>query len=179
MRTVLFLSFAIPAMAQFSSLATTTDGSQLYFSSTLQLTGSTDTSSNGKIFRYDGTHFYLYATLAKVVSTAPPPLFGPTVSSNYYNLGTPSISGNGATTGYVGSADCANCFYPYRELAAQTTFEFAGALGELVLPGACNVNTSGRYALCQEGTTSANEGAPVALIDLSSLRSGPAGLTDC
>jgi uncharacterized protein (TIGR03437 family) len=169
MRAALIFLAAIPALAQFSGLATTTDGSQLYFSSPMQLTGSADTSSYPKIFRYDGAHFSLYATLAKVTSTAPPPQAGPTITSNYYALAYPFVSGNGATTGYVGYADCTGCSYD-RVLPAQTTFQFAGAGGELVLPRQCNLNTSGRFALCQVETGSPFNPAPAVLIDLASAQ---------
>ncbi len=169
MRAALIFLTAIPALAQFSGLATTKDGSQLYFSSPMQLTGSTDTSSNAKIFRYDGTNFFLYAQLARVASTGPPPVAGPTISSNYYTLGNPFVSGDGATTGFVGYADCAECSYD-RVLPAQTTFEFTGAAGELVLPRECGVNTSGRFALCQVETGSPFNPAPGVLIDLASLQ---------
>jgi uncharacterized protein (TIGR03437 family) len=167
MRAAIIFLAAIPGLAQFSGLATTTDGSQLYFSSPMQLTGSADTSSYAKIFRYDGTDFYLYAQLAKVASTAPPPVAGPAITSNYYALTNPFVSGNGATTGYVGFADCTECSYD-RVLPAQTTFEFAGAGGELVLPRQCNLNTSGRFALCQVETGSPFNAAPAVLIDLAS-----------
>jgi uncharacterized protein (TIGR03437 family) len=169
MRAVLIFLATFPALAQFSGLATTTDGSRLYFSSPMHLTGSADTSSNDKIFRYDGTNFYLYAQLARVASTAPPPKAGPTIGSNYYTLASPFVSGNGATTGYVGYADCAECSND-RVLPAQTTFEFAGAGGELVLPRQCNVNTSGRFALCQVETGSPFDPAPAVLIDLASVQ---------
>jgi uncharacterized protein (TIGR03437 family) len=169
MRTTIFLSFAIPALAQFSNFVTTKDGSQLYFSSTLQLTGSTDISADPKIFRYDGTHFYLYAHLAKISSNQPSKP-GPqyTINSNYYSLKSPFASGSGAVTGYVGYADCNNCGYD-RILPAQTTFQFAGALGSLVLPYDCDVSTNSRYALCQT-TASINFARPAMFIDLFSLQ---------
>jgi uncharacterized protein (TIGR03437 family) len=173
LRVVLIFLAAFPALAQFSGLATTTDGSQLYFSSPLQLTGSADTSSYAKIFRYDGTNFYLYAHLAMVQST------GPSITSNYYSLTSPFVSGNGATTGYVGVADCTDC--RLSALPAQTTFEFAGALGELVLPGQCDVSTNGEFALCDltEGDSLRNQPADVVLIDLASFRTSPMLQTYC
>ncbi len=176
MRCVLTFLFSIPALAQFSGLATTTDGSQLYFSSTMQLTGSADTSSNAKIFRYDGTNFYLYAALARVASTAPPPLAGPTISSNYYSLGSPFVSGDGATTGYVGYADCGDCSAD-RVLPAQTTLAYAGT--PTVLPDQCDVNNSGTSLLCRLGTGSPFNAAPAVVIDLASSRSSPTLQTFC
>jgi uncharacterized protein (TIGR03437 family) len=172
MRAALIFLAAIPALAQFSGLSTTTDGSQLYFSSPMQLTGSADTSSNAKIFRYDGTNFSLYAELSRVASNAP------SITSNYYALTRPFVSGNGATTGYVGTADCTACSSD-RVLAAQTTFEFAGAFGQLVLPGQCNVNTSGGFALCLLDTGSPFSPADAVLINLSSFQRSPSLQTFC
>jgi uncharacterized protein (TIGR03437 family) len=162
--------FAISAFAQFSNLVTTTDGSQLYFSSTLQLSGSSDTTSDPKIFWYDGTKIRLSAHLAKVSSTPPNLKAGQvSIDSNYYSLQSPFTSGNGSVTGFVGYADCLGCTYA-RVLPAQTTFQFAGALGELVLPYECNVSTNGRYALCLTGQTP-GYATPSLLIDLTTLQS--------
>ena len=172
MRAALIFLAAIPVLGQFYGLATTTDGSQLYFSSPLQLTGGADTSSYAKIFRYDGTNFYQYAQLARVAST------GPSITSNYYSLTSPFVSGNGATTGYAGFADCAACAND-RVLPAQTTFEFAGAFGELVLPGLCNVNTSGGFALWGVDAGSPFEPADAVLINLASLQRSPSLQTFC
>jgi uncharacterized protein (TIGR03437 family) len=69
----------------------------------------------------------------------------------------------------VGYADCAECSYD-RVLPAQTTFQFTGAAGELVLPRECNLNTSGRFALCQVETGSPFDPAPAVLIDLASVQ---------
>jgi uncharacterized protein (TIGR03437 family) len=178
MRALLIFLSIIPALAQFSALTTTTDGSRLYFSSTLQLAGSADVSSDPKIFRYDGTHFYLYAHLAKATFTPPPiPAGQAALDSNYYALQAPFVSGNGAVTGYVGYADCLGCTYA-RVLPAQTTFQFAGAFGALVLPYACDVSTNGRYALCLTRMTPGNA-TPALLIDLFSLQQGPPLATLC
>ncbi len=178
MRAILIFLSTIPAMAQFSSLATTRDGSRLYFSSTLQLAGSTDTSSDPKIFFYEGSHFYLYAHLAKATFSPPSiPAGQAALDSNYYSLEAPFVSGNGAVMGYVGYADCLGCTYA-RVLPAQTTFQFAGAFGPLVLPYACDVNTDGRYALCLTRMTPGNA-TPAVLIDLFSLQQSPPLATLC
>ncbi len=174
---LIFLS-AMPVLAQFSGLATTADGSALYFSSPLQLAGSTDAGSDPKIFRYDGAHFYLYAHLAKAAIPPPPvPAGQAAIVSNYYRLGAPFVSGNGAVTGYVGYADCLGCTYA-RVLAAQTTFQFAGAFGSLVQPYACDVSTNGRYALCLTRMTPFNA-TPAVFIDLFSLHQSPPLATLC
>jgi uncharacterized protein (TIGR03437 family) len=179
MRVVLIFLSTIPALAQFSSLVTTTDGSQLYFSSTLQLAGSADMTSNHKIFLYDGTTIRLYAAIAKVSSTPPPPLAGQAaIDSNYYDLRAPVLNGNGSETGYVGFADCAGpCTYD-RILSAQTVFQFAGAFGSLTLPYACNLSVNGRYALCQKAL-SPGYPLPSVLVDLSTMQQSPQINTYC
>jgi hypothetical protein len=85
MRTVVLLLFAgLPLLAQFSGLATTTDGAQLYFSSTLRLGGSTE-SDAPKIFRH-GAKFDLVEEVLRDNSV-------PDNLSNYYELIEPQVSG--------------------------------------------------------------------------------------
>src|ERR1035438_7961102 len=87
MRTIVLLIFAgLPILAQFSGLATTTDGSQLYFSSTLRLRGSTE-SDAPKIFRH-GASFSLVREVLRDDSV-------PDQLSNYYMLIEPQVSGDG------------------------------------------------------------------------------------
>ncbi len=170
MRVCAICVLAVPAMAQFYGLTTTDDGSQLYLSSTLQLAGSGDTLTSAKIFRYDGTKFTLFSELPRVVTNPAQPLATQyVVETNFYNLETPRVSGNGTTMGYVGYADCVGaCFYNH-VIAAQTTLQFANALLPLTLPGSCTISPNGRYALC---TLSASNGNAVAqsLIDLWSMQ---------
>ncbi len=178
MRALLIL-ISLPLAAQFSNLTTTNDGSRLYFSSTLQLTGSTDPTSNRKIFVYDGTSIRLFASIAKVSYALPPPASTQSaIVSNYYDLRSPLLSGNGTETGYVGYADCVGpCTYN-RVLGAQTTFQFAGAIGSLTLPYACNVSASGRYALCQTGLVPGYP-LPAVLIDLATMQQSVPIATGC
>jgi hypothetical protein len=55
---LLFVGASLPILAQFSGLTTTTDGSQLYFSSPLRLRGSNEPDSP-KIFHH-GARFDLF-----------------------------------------------------------------------------------------------------------------------
>lgn len=141
MRACAICVLAVPAMAQFYGLTTTDDGSQLYLSSTLQLAGSGDTLTSAKIFRYDGTKFTLFSELPRVVTNPAQPLATQyVVETNFYNLETPRVSGNGTTMGYVGYADCVGaCFYNH-VIAAQTTLQFTNALLPLTLPGSCTIS---------------------------------------
>src|ERR1700730_10139791 len=142
MRIAIFLSFAIPARAQFSGLATTDDGSQLYFSSSLQLSGTANENPYSKIFRYDATGIHFVAQTARIATAGGLNL--PT--SNPYNLTAAYVSGNGRVTGYVGTADCqAPCYY---QDLRQTTLQFPESFTPTVLAYGCQMSKNARYALC-------------------------------
>src|SRR5271165_3363580 len=102
MRAALIFLSLVPAMAQLSGLAVTDDGSQLYFSSSLQLAGTTNENTYSKIFRYDGTGIHFVAQMARVATAGGIML----PNSNPYNLTAAYVSGNGSVPGYVGTADC-------------------------------------------------------------------------
>jgi uncharacterized protein (TIGR03437 family) len=140
--SLVFLSL-IPAMAQFSGLAVTDDGSQLYFSSSLQLAGTTDENTYSKIFRYDGTGIHFVAQMARVATAGGMML----PDSNPYNLTAAYVSGNGSVPGYVGTADCPDgpCYYQGLQ---QTTLQFVGSFTPYVLPYGCQISKNARYALC-------------------------------
>jgi uncharacterized protein (TIGR03437 family) len=150
MRTALVFLSLIPAMAQFSGLAVTDDGSQLYFSSSLQLAGTTDENTYSKIFRYDGTGIHFVAQMARVATAGGGivPTMLPT--SNPYNLTSAYVSGNGSVPGYVGTADCPAGPCNYQGLQ-QTTLQFAGLFTPYVLPYGCQISKNARYALCITG----------------------------
>ena len=100
MRTIVLLIFAgLPVLAQFSGLATTTDGSQLYFSSTLRLRGSTE-SDAPKIFRHGATFDLVQGVLRD--NSVPDNL------SNYYELIEPQVSGDGRVVAYTSTPECYN-----------------------------------------------------------------------
>jgi hypothetical protein len=87
MRTIFLLVFvSLRGLAQFSGLAATTDGSALYFSSTLRLRGSTE-SDGPKIFRH-GAKFDLVEEVLRDNSV-------PDNTSNFYMLIEPQVSGDG------------------------------------------------------------------------------------
>jgi uncharacterized protein (TIGR03437 family) len=142
--SLIFLSL-IPAMAQFSGLATTDDGSQLYFSTPLQLAGTTDENTYSKIFRYDGTGIHLVAQVARVATAGGIDL----PDSNAYNLTSAYVSGNGTVTGYVGTAD-GGTYYVIQN-KQQTTLQYPGSFTPYVLPYSCQISKNARYALCVTG----------------------------
>lgn len=151
MRVSLIYLSLIPAMAQFSGLAATDDGSQLYFSSSLQLAGTTNENTYSKIFRYDGTAIHFVAQMARVATAGGIGL--PT--SNAYNLTAAYVSGNGSVPGYVSTADCpaGPCYYQGLQ---QTTLQFVGSFTPYVLPYGCQISKNARYALCVTGGRAAN-----------------------
>jgi uncharacterized protein (TIGR03437 family) len=95
------LLFLIPAlaMAQFQDLATTDDGAQLYFSSSLRQKG-TDQYPSPKIFRYTGGRFELFRQ-EKMVDLG----LG-NGKTNPYQMVSPDLSGDGQVVGYTGIANC-------------------------------------------------------------------------
>jgi hypothetical protein len=109
MRVSLIFFSLIPAMGQFSGLAATDDGSQLYFSSSLQLAGTTNENTYSKIFRDDSTGIHFVAQMARVATARGIML----PNSNPYNLTGAYVSGSGSVSGYVGTADCPHgpCYY--------------------------------------------------------------------
>ena len=100
MRTIFLLVFvSLRGLAQFSGLATTTDGSALYFSSTLRLRGSTE-SDAPKIFRH-GAKFDLVEEVLRDNSI-------PDNTSNFYELIEPQVSGDGKIVAYTSTPECYN-----------------------------------------------------------------------
>jgi uncharacterized protein (TIGR03437 family) len=144
---ILFL-IILPAFGQFTGLATTDDGKQFYFSTSLQLSGTTNENSYPKIFRYDNNGIRLVAQVDKVAIA---PGIG-TPSSNPYNLTSAYVSGNGSVFGYVGVADCntgvPTCYYAGLD---QTTLQYYGGIWPLQLPWGCSLSKNAQYAMCITG----------------------------
>jgi hypothetical protein len=142
MRALLLLLTTLPLCGQFSGLATTDDGSVLYFSSTLQLSGTTNENAAGKIFRYDSTGVHFVAQVMKVPAAGGIML----ASTNPYNLTSAYVSGSGSVTGYIGTADCTGgCYY---QGLLQTTLQYPGSLVPTSLPFGCAISANARYANC-------------------------------
>jgi len=168
--SLLFCSI-LPTFGQFNAMTTTDDGSHLYFSSTLQLTGSTDENSYEKIFVYDGATFRLFAQATKFEDGSNPP-----VTTNPYRLTAPYVSGNGQITGFVGVADCAptvSCSPVSREVPSQTTIQFA-SYARTILTHACEVSRNTQFALCITGRAADGQ-PPLTLVNLVTGATGPSG----
>src|SRR5262249_28118939 len=134
MRGLSLFIFLTPAFGQFNALTATDDGSRLYFSSVLQLTGATDENSYEKIFVYDGSGFRLIAQGAKTDGS----------TSNYYHLVNPSVSGDGSITVWVGQADC--IAFPCSQIPtpSQTIIQSASTTSPSTLPYSCQLSKNVR-----------------------------------
>jgi hypothetical protein len=149
LRLTILLFFGPYVLGQFSGLATTDDGSQLYFSSSLQLKGTENENPYPKIFRYNGNerprvrdvgveYFHLAAQVDKVANGATSG-----VVSNFYNLNSAYVSGDGTVTGYIGFADCAgSCFHG---VISQTTVRSSVPV---TIPGLCQMSRNAQFAFC-------------------------------
>jgi uncharacterized protein (TIGR03437 family) len=155
------LLFLIPilAIAQFQDLATTDDGAQLYFSSSLRQKG-TDQYTSPKILRYADGRFELFRQ-EKMVDLG----IG-NGKTNPYQLVSPDLSGDGQVVGYTGIANCSagsGCIGFIRN----TGFLVGAEVPQISLAnGTLRVARDRRYALRFGGDTF----APVprnALIDLA------------
>jgi uncharacterized protein (TIGR03437 family) len=144
-----------PAFGQFSGLATTNDGSKLYFSSLLQIVGSTNENSYEKIFYYDGANFHLFAQRSPS-------------DTNFYHLEAPYVSGNGAVTGYQAISACMGIDASCDELSPTvTTLFYPGSLFPSTLGYGCTLSKNAQYALCQTGAP-----GPAALVILVNMATG-------
>lgn len=141
--------FTPVATAQFESLATTDDGSVLYFATNLRQKNTAQTFY-GKIFKVDSAGIQMYAAREKV---EPPPLTQPVPGgfrglSNYYWLSTPDVSGDGKVVAYSGTADCYGAAYKCAT-PSLTEATVTGTLSapDLRLPGYSRLSQNGAYAL--------------------------------
>jgi uncharacterized protein (TIGR03437 family) len=153
MRFLPILLLIAPAFGQFTGLATNYDGSRLYFSSSLQMAGSTDENAYPKIFYYDGTSLHLYAQRS------------PSESADY-QLEFPYVSTHGSVVGYQAIGLCtafdASCGYLFPTV---TVLYYPGSISPSTLRWACQISGNAQYALCQTG--SPGPGAQVTLIDIA------------
>ena len=97
LRAFLLTFLALPAAAQFQDLATTGDGSVLYFSSRFRQTGAGDQIPYLKIFRWSREGFDL------VIQRAPEQRGG---FSNYFQFASPDVSDDGALVTAVAGGSC-------------------------------------------------------------------------
>lgn len=132
------------ALAQVRGLVTTDDGSIVYFSSELRARG-TDQFLHSKIFRLDGEGLKLFAQREQSWG----PYFGNYSTSNYYNLHSPDISGDGSVVTYVATSSCRGttsaCIGRFG-LSSSTVLGVPGQ-PELQFSGRVRLSANGRFAL--------------------------------
>ena len=155
----LSLLFPVLALAQMQDLATTDDGFQLYFSSTLRLKG-TDQYTSPKIFRYTDGQFELFHQEKYFT-----PFLG-SGKTNPYQLVSPDVSGDGQLVAYTAIAMCSggsSCI----NFARNTGYlNSSSAEPSVLTDGTLRISRDKRYVLRfgGEALTSARN----ALIELSS-----------
>jgi hypothetical protein len=126
---------------QTRDLATTDDGSKLYFSSTLRLRGTGDEEfGNGKIFEYsNGT----YALIAQMTPTA-------TLSDGsvfQFDLRMPSVSGDGSILTYDGTASCTGGDLCLGSFTTSGYIDGAKVPPDMTWYGSLRISHNGSYAL--------------------------------
>jgi uncharacterized protein (TIGR03437 family) len=135
--SVLLLGFSFCLTAQIQDLATTDDGSVLYFSTPYRLRGSTDVGYS-KIFRYANNEFQLFREIG---------LTSDGVDTNFYLAGHPSVSGDGRTIVYTASRGCvggSHClFFVYNRGFVAS----ASGADRILSDGTLTLSPDGRYVL--------------------------------
>ncbi len=103
--TVFSLVICACGNAQFSGLATNSDGSRVYFATGLRQKNTTQ-STFGKIFAVDSTGLKLFLSREAQIPTPPPPGTFPIPLTNAYNLQAARISSDGKIFAAVGIEYC-------------------------------------------------------------------------
>jgi|GEM_PF-782335 len=135
--------WAAPLYAQFSDLATTGDGSVVYFASRHARAGSNE-PYQGRIYRVGpGGGLELFAERERE-DVEPNDLFIRELS-NFYRLSAPAVSDDGSVLAFAGSRECAgrSCIGVTRE---ESSIE-GGGRETVVVPGRVSLSPNGRFAL--------------------------------
>jgi uncharacterized protein (TIGR03437 family) len=142
--TILLLACPPFLLSQYSGLATTDDGSQLYFSSPLRLRGS-DEPVFPKIFRYTG-QFELFRDTG---SSASFPSLG--YPFDIFQLTDPDVSGDGSVVAYTSHLFC--LFPTHCVSGVQNNGNIAGAdiSPDLLGNGLIRLSGNKQYALMVGG----------------------------
>ena len=138
-----FLIFiSIPLWAQaFQDLATTDNGSVLYFSSPVRQTGKTQ-SFHSKIFRWDAADGFKVVAEVADVGNESDCVAGP----NFYELGSPQVSADGSLLAYSGSRPE---LFPIRLCLPyeQNQGILKEPAGQVTVTGNVAISRNGRYAI--------------------------------
>jgi uncharacterized protein (TIGR03437 family) len=146
---VVFLAvvFTSSLPAQFTGISSTSDGSSLYFTTTLRLKGSSE-PRNGKVF--------VAAQDAVTLFRAREPAFAPadspacTVGGFADYLAAETSAGGVVALSYQAHGAAATCSYPPFGLMTH----LVTATGETDLPGIVRLSAAGRYAIVFNQTSS-------------------------
>jgi hypothetical protein len=103
--TVLSLAICACANAQFSGLATSGDGSRVYFATALRQKNTTQ-PLYGKLFTVDSTGLKLFLSRDAQIPTPPPPGTFPVPLTNAYNLQAARVSSDGKVLAIMGIEYC-------------------------------------------------------------------------
>lgn len=152
------LLFAATASAQFTRLASTGDGSRLFFSSPLRLRGTTQTF-DAKIFRIDEQGPALFAARLRGER------FGWTWTQ-FYDLTLPQVSRDSSVVAYTGVRACNGGSGCLNVQTAEGTVVDAAGNERLRGTGYVNLSRNGRYALFFGRNMWAGLVPPTELVDL-------------
>jgi hypothetical protein len=162
---LVFVASASIAWAQFYGLATPSDGSVVYFSSTLRLKGSSQ-PNYPKLFAADETGVRLFRVLPKMSVQSSDDTCG---FSGHYIVNWTQVSANGSTVAATGEwVGCDNSNLQY-------STDLINATGERQITGGLYLSPGGRYAVVETFLT----GSPYyafAVLDLQTGASAPIAL---
>jgi uncharacterized protein (TIGR03437 family) len=136
---MLLLLAAIPAFAQFSQLAATDDGKQLYFASQLLLKGSTESlaPAEARLYRWGADGVSLFAERGAL---APRNAF-----TGGDGVSDPQVSGDGSVVGFTFNDICpssGDCDQPINQEG-----EIRGTVTQDLGPGVLQLSRNGQWAL--------------------------------
>lgn len=146
---MLMLLLAGPVCAQFAHLATTDDGSQLYFTSSMLLKGAKPgTWRESRLYRFGRDGLALFAERG--------PLAAEWAVGSDMGVTYPAVSGDGTVVGFTYSVVClsaANCDKAVDriEVRGSQTFDFG--------PGRVQISRSSRWALVHRETIASQPGS--------------------
>ena len=144
---VLALLLPTALCAQFSGLSSTTDGSSVYFATTLRLRNTTE-PRNAKIFVTTQDSVSLFRARELAFPAPGPPSC--TVGGFADYRGAEASSGGIVALSYFGHDNGQACSFPLNPFMTQ----LVTASGDINLPGITRISASGRYAINYLAATS-------------------------
>ncbi|MBS1859103.1 MAG: hypothetical protein JST11_27265 [Acidobacteria bacterium] len=170
-RVALLAFFLAPALsAQFSGLASTADGSSLYFASTLRLK-SLGQPLNGKVYVATPSGVSLFR--AREPSAVPPDA-PPCTVGGFADYLAAETSSAGTVALVYRASQSGGCSYPPNTFMTR----IVTAAGESDLPGIARLSSGGRYALVFRGATARIfNPVSVSFLDLRSGTQAPVNVT--